>query len=76
MANRRWRAGTLDGLTPFDSVAEVARWYCASGATLTFVPYDISEHMTSAVVGFPDVYEFIAFLGGADVTVCANVVGS
>ena len=52
--------GTLDGLTPFDSVAEVAHRYCAGGAKLTFVPYDISEHMTTAVVGFPDAYEFIA----------------
>ncbi len=38
--------GTLDGLTPFDSVAEVAHRYCTAGAKLTVVPYDISEHMT------------------------------
>lgn len=52
--------GTLDGLTPYDSVAEVAHRYCAAGARLTFVPYEISEHMTTAVVGFPDAYEYVA----------------
>lgn len=52
--------GTLDGLTPFDSVAETAHRYCAAGARLTFVPYEISEHMTTAVVGFPDAYEYVA----------------
>ncbi|MFE5706183.1 lipase family protein [Rhodococcus koreensis] len=52
--------GTLDGLTPFDSIAETAHRYCAAGARLTFVPYEISEHMTTAVVGFPDAYEYVA----------------
>ncbi len=51
--------GTMDGLTPFDSVEEVARRYCAEGAPLTFVPYEIAEHMTTAVAGFPDAYEYI-----------------
>ncbi|WZU35940.1 hypothetical protein Rruber_05453 (plasmid) [Rhodococcus ruber] len=52
--------GTLDGLTPYGSVAEVAHRCCAAGARLTFVPYEISEHMTTAVVGFPDAYEYVA----------------
>jgi Secretory lipase len=45
--------GTLDGLTPFDSVAEVAHRYCAAGAKLTFVPYDISERMDHRGGGLP-----------------------
>lgn len=52
--------GTLDGLTPYDSVAEVAHRYCAAGARVTFVPYEISEHVSTAVVGFPDAYEYVA----------------
>lgn len=51
--------GIYDELTPFQSAAEVADRYCAAGAHLTFVTYDISEHMTTAVAGFPGAWNFI-----------------
>ncbi|MEV0292736.1 lipase family protein [Nocardia sp. NPDC050710] len=51
--------GVYDTLTPFDSVKEVADRYCQDGTPLTFVSYDIAEHMTTAVVGFPDAWNYI-----------------
>ncbi|MET7768964.1 lipase family protein [Nocardia sp. NPDC005366] len=51
--------GIYDELTPFQYTAEVASRYCAAGARLTFVPYDISEHMTTAVAGFPGAWDFL-----------------
>ncbi|GAA4489017.1 lipase family protein [Rhodococcus olei] len=51
--------GVYDGLTPFDAVDDVARRYCAAGAAVTFVPYDIAEHMTTAVAGFGDAWNYI-----------------
>ena len=51
--------GIYDGLTPFDAVADVAHRYCAAGATLVFSPYDISEHMTCAALGFPEAWNYV-----------------
>ncbi len=51
--------GIYDGLTPFDSVSEVAQRYCRAGANLTFVPYDIAEHMTTAAAGFAEAWNYI-----------------
>ncbi|NMN97796.1 lipase family protein [Antrihabitans stalactiti] len=51
--------GLYDGLTPFDAVADTARRYCAAGANLVFSPYDISEHMTCAALGFPAAWEYV-----------------
>ncbi|WP_216907236.1 lipase family protein [Nocardia sp. ncl1] len=51
--------GIYDELTPFDSVKEVADRYCRAGAPLTFTPYDIAEHMTTAVAGFADAWNYV-----------------
>ncbi|MET8649090.1 lipase family protein [Nocardia aurea] len=51
--------GIYDELTPFDSVKEVADRYCRAGAPLTFAPYDIAEHMTTAVAGFADAWNYV-----------------
>ncbi|MFC7448193.1 lipase family protein [Rhodococcus daqingensis] len=51
--------GMYDGLTPYDAVADVAHRYCAAGANLTFVPYDIAEHMTTAAAGFGDAWNYV-----------------
>ncbi|MFH5212235.1 lipase family protein [Antrihabitans spumae] len=51
--------GIYDGLTPYDAVADVARRYCDNGANLLFAPYDISEHMTCAALGFPQAWNYI-----------------
>lgn len=51
--------GVYDTLTPFDSVKEVADRYCRAGAPLTFVPYEIAEHMTTAAAGFADAWNYV-----------------
>lgn len=51
--------GIYDGLTPFDAVADVARRYCDAGASLVFRPWDISEHMTCAALGFPEAWNYV-----------------
>ncbi|WP_420845274.1 lipase family protein [Nocardia arizonensis] len=51
--------GVYDTLTPFNSVKEVADRYCKAGARLDFVPYEIAEHMTTAVAGFADAWNYV-----------------
>lgn len=51
--------GIYDGLTPYDAVADVAHRWCAGGANLVFSPYDISEHMTCAALGFPEAWNYV-----------------
>ncbi|MCA2207293.1 lipase family protein [Nocardia rosealba] len=51
--------GEFDALTPFDAVADVAGRYCAAGVALTFSRYQIAEHMTTAVAGLPEAWNFI-----------------
>lgn len=51
--------GRFDTLTFFDPVAEVADRYCKAGAPIDFHPYDIAEHMTTAVAGFPDAWNYV-----------------
>lgn len=51
--------GIYDELTPFAAVKEVADRYCRAGAPLTFVPYDLSEHMTTAAAGFADAWNYV-----------------
>ncbi len=51
--------GRFDTLTFFDPVAEVADRYCKAGVPLTFRPFDIAEHMTTAVAGFPDAWNYV-----------------
>ncbi len=52
--------GKLDPLTPYDGVAEIAQRYCASGSPLTFVTYDVAEHLIPAALGFNDAYDYLA----------------
>lgn len=51
--------GRFDTLTFFDPVAEVADRYCKAGAPVDFHPYDIAEHMTTAVAGFADAWNYV-----------------
>ncbi|MGN2637050.1 lipase family protein [Nocardia takedensis] len=51
--------GVYDTLTPFDSVKQTADRYCRAGAPLTFVPYEIAEHMTTAAAGFADAWNYV-----------------
>ncbi|MGV9748576.1 lipase family protein [Nocardia farcinica] len=51
--------GRYDTLTAFDPVAETADRYCKAGAPVTMVPYDIAEHMTAAVAGFVDAWNYV-----------------
>lgn len=51
--------GRFDTLTFFNPVAEVAERYCRAGAPVDFHPYDIAEHMTTAVAGFFDAWNYV-----------------
>ncbi len=51
--------GVFDELTPFDAVADVADRYCRAGAPITFSRYEIAEHMTTAVAGLPEAWNFL-----------------
>ncbi|MFX0580358.1 lipase family protein [Nocardia nepalensis] len=51
--------GRFDTLTFFNPVAEVADRYCKAGAPVDFHPYEIAEHMTTAVAGFPDAWNYV-----------------
>lgn len=51
--------GRYDTLTPFDSVEEVVQKYCAAGAPVKLATYDIAEHMTAAVAGFADAWNYV-----------------
>ncbi|MFQ6328797.1 lipase family protein [Nocardia sp. CWNU-33] len=51
--------GRFDELTFFNPVAEVADRYCRAGAPVEFRPYDIAEHMTTAVAGFLDAWNYV-----------------
>ncbi|MEV6428853.1 lipase family protein [Nocardia sp. NPDC051463] len=51
--------GRFDTLTFFNPVAEVADRYCRAGAPVEFRPYDIAEHMTTAVAGFVDAWNYV-----------------
>ncbi|GGC57259.1 lipase [Hoyosella rhizosphaerae] len=52
--------GRLDPLTPYDGIEEIAQKYCSAGVQLTFVTYDIAEHLIPAAAGFGDAYEYLA----------------
>lgn len=51
--------GRYDTMTHFGPVEEVAQQYCRAGAPVVFNPVDISEHLTAAVVGFPDAWNYV-----------------
>ncbi|WP_433734747.1 lipase family protein [Nocardia sp. CA-129566] len=51
--------GRFDTLTFFNPVAEVADRYCKAGAPIDFHPYEIAEHMTTAVAGFADAWNYV-----------------
>ncbi|MFJ4655844.1 lipase family protein [Nocardia sp. NPDC088792] len=51
--------GRSDNLALFEPVAEVADRYCKAGVPLTFRPFDIAEHMTTAVAGFGDAWNYV-----------------
>ncbi|WP_458686252.1 lipase family protein [Nocardia tengchongensis] len=51
--------GRFDELTAFAPVAEVADRYCKAGAPVVFRPFEIAEHMTTAVAGFPDAWNYV-----------------
>lgn len=51
--------GRFDTLTSFGPVAEVADRYCKAGAPVDFRPFDIAEHMTTAVAGFVDAWNYV-----------------
>ncbi|MFQ6393218.1 lipase family protein [Nocardia sp. KC 131] len=51
--------GRFDTLTFFNPVAEVADRYCRAGAPVQFRPYEIAEHMTTAVAGFADAWNYV-----------------
>jgi pimeloyl-ACP methyl ester carboxylesterase len=51
--------GRFDTLTFFNPVAEVADRYCKAGAPVDFHPYEIAEHMTTAVAGFADAWNYV-----------------
>lgn len=51
--------GRYDTLTAFDPLAETADRYCKAGAPVQMVPYDIAEHMTAAVAGFADAWNYV-----------------
>jgi len=51
--------GKYDILTPYAPVAEtIARW-CGAGAPVQLNTVEISEHMTAAVAGFPDAWNYV-----------------
>ncbi|WP_433195151.1 lipase family protein [Nocardia sp. CA-107356] len=64
--------GRFDTLTFFNPVAEVADRYCKAGAPVDFHPYEIAEHMTTAVAGFPDAWNYVEarFRGDPVPTTC------
>ncbi|MEV0248876.1 lipase family protein [Nocardia sp. NPDC050712] len=51
--------GVFDELTPFETVAGIAARYCRAGAPITFSPYPIAEHMTTAVAGLAEAWTFL-----------------
>ncbi|WP_324188423.1 lipase family protein [Nocardia higoensis] len=51
--------GRYDTLTAFGPLAETAERYCKAGAPVQMVPYDIAEHMTAAVAGFADAWNYV-----------------
>ncbi|WP_040794937.1 lipase family protein [Nocardia higoensis] len=51
--------GRYDTLTAFTPLAETADRYCKAGAPVQMVPYDIAEHMTAAVAGFPAAWNYV-----------------
>lgn len=51
--------GRYDTLTAFGPLAETAERYCQAGAPVQMVPYDIAEHMTAAVAGFADAWNYV-----------------
>ncbi|BAW08706.1 lipase [Nocardia seriolae] len=51
--------GRYDTLTFFDPVAQVADRYCKAGVPLVFRPYEVAEHMTTAVAGFGDAWNYV-----------------
>ncbi|SUD49323.1 Secretory lipase [Nocardia otitidiscaviarum] len=64
--------GRFDTMTHFVPVAEVAERYCAAGVPLVFRPYDIAEHLTTAVAGFPEAWDYVEarFRGDPVPTTC------
>ncbi|MFC9997677.1 lipase family protein [Nocardia sp. NPDC127526] len=51
--------GRFDTMTFFGPVEEVAQRYCRAGVPLMFRPYDIAEHLTTAVAGFPEAWDYV-----------------
>ncbi|WP_067710816.1 lipase family protein [Nocardia yamanashiensis] len=64
--------GRFDTMTFFGPVEEVAQRYCQAGVPLTFKPYEIAEHLTTAVAGFPEAWEYVEarFRGDPVTTTC------
>ncbi|NNH71311.1 lipase [Nocardia uniformis] len=51
--------GRYDTMTFFGPVEEVATRYCRAGVPMMFRPYDIAEHLTTAVAGFPEAWDYV-----------------
>nr|WP_232851718.1 lipase family protein [Nocardia acididurans] len=64
--------GRYDTMTFFGPVEEVAQRYCRGGVPLTFRPYEIAEHLTTAVAGFPEAWTYVEarFRGDPVTTTC------
>ncbi|KAF0848967.1 lipase family protein [Nocardia caishijiensis] len=51
--------GRYDTLTPYGPVAETVSHWCGAGAPVKLATYDIAEHMTAAVAGFVDAWNYV-----------------
>ncbi|WP_167472824.1 lipase family protein [Nocardia arthritidis] len=51
--------GKYDELTPFDTVSGIVDRYKKAGARVDFTPVDVSEHLTAAVIGFPEAWNYV-----------------
>ncbi|MFC8043999.1 lipase family protein [Nocardia sp. NPDC057353] len=51
--------GRYDQLTAFEPLERTANRWCAAGTPLKFAPYDIAEHMTTAVAGFGEAWSYV-----------------
>ncbi|MFD3703615.1 lipase family protein [Nocardia sp. NPDC058658] len=51
--------GKYDILTPYEPVAQTVAHWCKSGSPVQLNTVEISEHMTAAVAGFPDAWNYV-----------------
>lgn len=51
--------GRFDQLTAFAPLEQTVQRWCGAGAQVKFAPYDIAEHMTTAVAGFGEAWNYV-----------------